>query len=296
MGTYEGVPYLVSELLEGMPLAESLRFGPLPLRKAIDYAIQIARGLSAAHEKGILHRDLKPDNLFVTREGRVKILDFGIAKLIEPEARAKLLGEQRGLTAPGVVVGTAQYVSPEQARDLPLDHRSDLFSLGLVLFEMLSAERPFAGKTPVEVMTAIARDEPEDLAYPGEQIRGLDAIVRHCLEKAPERRVQSARDLIFQLEGLSGTTSSEDVTDPGGPPPRPRSRLVAAALMLALVALPLASFLFGRRAAATLLPSFHKLTFRRGAIWSARFAPDGETVVYSVIWDADRLQLFSTRP
>ncbi|MCA1826734.1 MAG: serine/threonine-protein kinase [Myxococcales bacterium] len=295
-GKQDDTRYLVTEFLVGRTLRAEMDAGPIEARKAIDYAIQIARGLSAAHEKGILHRDLKPDNIFVTREGRVKILDFGIAKLFEPEARARLLGEARGFTAPGVVVGTAQYVSPEQARDLPLDHRSDLFSLGLVLFEMLSGTRPFRGKTPVEVMTAIARDEPEDLVYPGERIPGLDAIVRHCLEKAPERRVQSARDLIFQLEGLTGAYSPQDVTDPGRPPPSPRRRWVPAAIMAALVALPLASFFFGRRAAATVMPSFHKLTFRRGAIWSARFAPDGETVVYSAIWDADRLQLFSTRP
>ncbi|TMA32929.1 MAG: hypothetical protein E6J88_01620, partial [Deltaproteobacteria bacterium] len=295
-GQQDQTRYLVTEFLVGRTLRAEMDPGPIEARKAIDYAIQIARGLSAAHEKGILHRDLKPDNIFVTREGRVKILDFGIAKLFEPEARAKLLGEGRGLTAPGVVVGTAQYVSPEQARDLPLDHRSDLFSLGLVLFEMLSGTRPFLGKTPVEVMTAIARDEPEELTYPGERIPGLDAIVRHCLEKAPERRVQSARDLIFQLDGLTGAFSPDAVTNPGGPPPKPRPRWVAAAVMAALVAAPVASFFFGRRASATVLQSFHKLTFRRGTVFSARFAPDGQTVIYGAGWDGEPQQLFSTRP
>ena len=291
-GQQEETRYLVTEFLVGRTLRQEMDPGPVPAKKAVDFAIQIARGLAAAHEKGIVHRDLKPDNIFVTREGRVKILDFGIAKLIEPEARAKLLGaDQRGLTAPGIVVGTAQYVSPEQARDLPLDHRSDLFSLGLVLFEMLSGTRPFVGKTPIEVMTAIARDEPQELHYPGGQVPGLDAIVRHCLEKAPERRVQSARDLIFQLESLSAAPAAPDVAVA-----KRRPKWMPAVLLLAAVALPSASFLFGKRAAATVLPSFHKLTFRRGTIASARFAPDGQTVVYGAGWDGARPELYSTRP
>ena len=292
-GQQDDTRYLVTEFLVGKTLRAEMDQGPVPARKAVDYAIQIARGLAAAHEAGILHRDLKPDNVFVTREGRVKILDFGIAKLIEPEARAKLLGsEQKGLTAPGVVVGTAQYVSPEQARDLALDHRSDLFSLGLVLFEMLSGKRAFIGRTPIEVMTAIAREEPQELVYPGEQVPGLDAIVRHCLEKDPSRRVQSARDLVFQLETLF---SAQEVTDPGGPAPKP-SRTLPVALAAAFLLLPAAAFFAGKRAVATVLPSFHKLTFARGTIWSGRFAPDGETVVYSAVWGGDKGRVFSTRP
>src|SRR4029077_15354232 len=140
MGTYAGVPYLVSELLEGMTLAECVRRGPLPLRKAIDYGVQIAHGLAAAHEKGIVHRDLKPDNLFITKDGRVKILDFGIAKLTQPEGNQSQteIPTRRVDTDPGVVMGTVGYMSPEQVRGKGVDHRSDIFSFGAILYEMLS--------------------------------------------------------------------------------------------------------------------------------------------------------------
>ncbi len=289
-GEHQGARYLVTEYLEGETLRERLDSGPVPARKAIDYAVQIARGLSAAHEKGILHRDLKPDNIFITRDGRIKILDFGVAKLLEPETRAQILGDGPRLTAPGLVVGTAQYMSPEQARDLPLDQRSDLFTVGTLLYEILSGRAPFRGASPVEAMTAIVRDDPPELIYTGEQVPGLDLVVHHCLEKSPDNRVQSARDLIFQLETVASGGSAEP------PEPPKRKPLRRAALALVLLAAPLAAFLLGRRAAATVPPSFHKLTFQRGIVAAARFAPDAETVVYSALWDAGRLQLFTTRP
>ena len=288
-GTHQDARYLVTEFLEGETLRDVLDPGPVPARKAIDFAIQIARGLSAAHEKGILHRDLKPDNIFVTKDQRIKILDFGLAKLIEPELHAQLLGEHR-LTTPGVVMGTARYMSPEQARDLPLDQRSDLFSVGVLLYEMLSGHQPFRGNTPMEAMTAIAKHDPPELVYPGEQVPGLDLIVHHCLEKSPDNRVQSARDLIFQLETVVSGGAEEPVA-----PPKKRPLLLPGLLALALLA-PVAAFFAGRRASASVLPSFHKLTFRRGSVEAARFAPDGQTVVYSAAWDDDRLRLFSTRP
>src|SRR5438067_7556514 len=289
-GTYENAPYMVTEFLEGETLGQRLERGPIRALQAVDYAIQIARGLAVVHEKGILHRDLKPGNIFITRDGRIKILDFGVAKLIDESARAQLMGKLGSLTAPGVVLGTARYVSPEQARDLPLDHRSDLFSLGLLLYEMLSGRPAFSG-APAEVMSAIVRQDQPELVYPGEQIPGLDRVVRHCLEKSAERRVQSGRDLIFQLETVTGTG---EAAPPEVPRPRPARR---AAFLFLLLAFPAAAFLAGRRAAATVPPSFHKLTFRRGVVGAARFAPDGETVVYSARWAAgDRTQLFTTRP
>src|SRR5438132_3824787 len=162
VGQHDQARYLVTEFLVGRTLRAEMDVGPITPRKAIDYAIQIARGLSAAHEKGILHRDLKPDNLFITRDNRLKILDFGLAKLFETEAQAQLLGASAGLTAPGVVLGTARYMSPEQARDLPLDQRSDLFSLGAILYEMLSGTPPFCGKSPADVMRAIVKDDPPE--------------------------------------------------------------------------------------------------------------------------------------
>lgn len=210
-GTYEGAPYLVSELLEGSTLGHQLQNGPLPLRKTIDYAIQIARGLAAAHEKGIAHRDLKPDNLFVTNDGRVKILDFGLAKLTQPktdgaEGATVTLQEQ---TNPGVVLGTAGYISPEQVRAAAADHRADIFSFGAILYEMLAGKRAFRKPTVAETMTAILHDDPPALSQivpstPPALLR----IVQRCLEKNPEQRFQSASDLAFALDALSETTAS----------------------------------------------------------------------------------------
>jgi serine/threonine protein kinase len=189
MGTEEGAPYVVSELLEGDTLRDRLRDGSLPLRKALDIAIQVARGLAAAHEKEIAHRDLKPANLFVTRDGRAKILDFGVAKFTRPEP----VGDHRA-TACGVIVGTAGYMAPEQARGQTVDHRADLFALGAILYEMLAGRPAFPGDTAVELMNAVLPTDPPPI--PGMPPH-VDRIVRRCLEKNPEERFQSARDLAF---------------------------------------------------------------------------------------------------
>src|SRR6266571_673651 len=206
IGTHEGAPYLVTELLEGVNLRHRLSSGPLPPRKAVECAVQVAHGLSAAHEKGIVHRDLKPENIFVCRDGRSKILDFGLAKLTAPEAgdatstNLDLLNQ----TGSGVVLGTAGYMSPEQVRGEKADARSDIFSFGVVLYEMLSGQRAFAGRTGADRASAILKDEPADLRSSGRNIPlALDRIVRHCLEKNPEERFQSARDLAFHLETAS---------------------------------------------------------------------------------------------
>jgi serine/threonine protein kinase len=203
VGTHEGSPYIVSELLEGGTLRERLGASPLPVRKAVDYAIQIAHGLAAAHEKGVVHRDLKPENVFVTRDGRVKILDFGLAKLVRAEAgaegRSDLLSDVMTATAhteAGVVLGTAGYMSPEQARAKPADHRSDVFSFGAILYELLSARRAFRGQSAVETMGAIINHDPALLSETNPEVPpALERIVAHCLEKDPEQRFQSARDL-----------------------------------------------------------------------------------------------------
>src|SRR6202795_2718352 len=205
IGTSEGSPYVVSELLEGETLRERLRSGSIAVRKALDYALQIAHGLAAAHEKGIIHRDLKPENLFVTNDGRVKILDFGLAKLTQPEDQ---FGRQTNLptaagTEPGVVMGTLGYMSPEQVKGKPADQRSDLFSFGAILYEMLSGVRAFHRDSAAETMSAILREEPPDFSATNKSVQpGLERIVRHCLEKNPEERVQSARDMAFDLENL----------------------------------------------------------------------------------------------
>ena len=183
-GSDGGIAYAVMELLEGETLRDMLREGPLPQRKAVDYAIQVARGLAAAHEKGIVHRDLKPENLFVTKEGHVKILDFGVAKRLEQTSSEEDTSAPTVSAAqePGTVVGTVAYMSPEQVRGRPVDHRSDIFSFGVVLYEMLSGERAFKRDTSAETMTAILKEEPPELSGTDVPL-AVDRIVRHCLEK-----------------------------------------------------------------------------------------------------------------
>ena len=206
VGRHEGSPYIVTELLEGESLREKLG-APLPARKVVEYAVQIANGLAAAHEKGIVHRDLKPENLFVTKDGRVKILDFGVAKLMATATRADALTQGPTVAAgtePGMVIGTVGYMSPEQVLGKPVDTRSDLFSLGIILYEMLAGQRPFRKDTAPETMAAIIREEPAELTTTNAAVpAGLDRVVRHCLEKEPSSRFQSARDVAFALESLS---------------------------------------------------------------------------------------------
>ncbi len=224
VGTHDGSPYIVSELLEGEELREQLNDGSLPQRKALDYAQQIAQGLAAAHERGITHRDLKPENLFITIDGRVKILDFGLAKLRPPrnESVSSEIDTRRQITDPGTVMGTVGYMSPEQVRGLEADHRSDIFSFGSILYEMLSGQRAFRRETMAETMTAILKEEPPELSETNAKISlPLEKIVRRCLEKKPERRFHSASDLGFALETLSTSSGSgletvrDDVTAEG---------------------------------------------------------------------------------
>jgi len=207
MGTYLGVPYMVTELLEGKTLTETIRRGPLPLRRAIDYAVQIAQGLAAAHEKGIVHRDLKPDNLFVTKDGRIKVLDFGLAKLIEP--KESVTTQAPTITLPGVAMGTVGYMSPEQVRGLTIDHRSDIFALGAILYEMVMGKATFQKPTSADTISAILNEEPAPISQlaPDTPV-GLERVVSRCLEKNAEQRFQSASDLAFALQALSDPATS----------------------------------------------------------------------------------------
>jgi TolB-like protein/tetratricopeptide (TPR) repeat protein len=204
-GSVEGISFAVTELLEGETLREKVVAGALPPRRAADYAMQIAAGLAAAHGKGVIHRDLKPENLFVTREGHVKILDFGLAsRETSAMSEATSAPTAAGLTEPGTVLGTTGYMSPEQARGRPADHRSDIFSFGAVLYEMLSGERPFRGETPAETLTAILRDDPPEIPDALHDAPGLERIALRCLEKEADQRFQNARDIVFALEAVSG--------------------------------------------------------------------------------------------
>jgi Tol biopolymer transport system component len=301
VGTCDRTPYVVSELLEGETLGTKMAGSSLPLRKCLDYAIQIARGLAAAHGKGIVHRDLKPENLFVTNDGRVKILDLGLAKLSSPERQGA--SEEATLstpsqTTPGMILGTVGYMSPEQVGGLGADHRSDIFSFGTIFYEMLFGRRAFKGETSAETMFTILRKDP--LEAPGtERVLplGVVRILRHCLEKNPDERFQSAKDLAFALDalvleallGVSDTSAAEA-------PTRGRRRALrtiagVAVLMLAAIV----GFLAGPREVRRLKPSFTQLTLRRGTVWSARFAPDGQTIVYAASWDSEPVQLFAAR-
>ena len=240
VGSHEGSPFIVSELLQGESLREKLG-SPLPPKKAMDYAIQIAHGLAAAHEKGIVHRDIKPENVFVTKDGHVKILDFGVAKLL-PSFEASAVDTETptaSATQPGTAVGTVAYMSPEQVRGQPVDARTDLFSLGVVLYEMLSGKRPFQRDTAAEIMTAILREEPPDLSETNRSIpAALENVVRHCLEKEPDGRFQSARDVVFALEALPEVSTSRPpapMSPTGVWLHRHRKSLVGAALLLVVL-------------------------------------------------------------
>lgn len=210
MGTYEGAPYLVSELLEGETLREQIRRSPLAVREVTDYGAQIARGLAAAHEKGIVHRDLKPENLFVTKDGRVKILDFGLAKLTQPQSSSESSAPtMERATNPGMVMGTAGYMAPEQVRGQVTDHRADIFALGTIVYEMLTSTRAFQKPTSAETMTAILKEEPAAISQVASSTPpALQRLVQRCLEKNRERRFQSASDLGFALEALSDSGTS----------------------------------------------------------------------------------------
>lgn len=302
VGTHDGSPYIVSELLEGETLRDRLSSGAIPLKKATDYAQQIVRGLAAAHAKGIIHRDLKPENLFITREGHVKILDFGLAKLVNPISELTSEPEAdtvRLKTRPGVVMGTVGYMSPEQVRGESADQCSDIFSFGAVFFEMLTGKRAFRGESAIEIMSAILSQEP---AEPAEANRGIapafERIVHHCLEKRPEDRFQSTRDLAFDIESLGGTaTLSGPTLATARAAPRRRTRRIwlAAAIVLILGALGTA-FLLGKSSSRPAPPSYQQLTFRRGTIYSARFATDGHTILFSATWNSNPVDIYEMRP
>ena len=297
-GSHGGVPYIVFELLEGSTLRARLLPGPLGSRKSVEYALQLASGLAAAHDKGLVHRDLKPENLFVTKDERVKVLDFGLARLRSLAGAEGVDSEVEtasALTEPGTILGTVGYMSPEQVVGQPTDHRSDIFSFGAVLYEMLSGRRAFRGDSAAETMTAILKHDPPELAGGSLGVPlGLDRITRRCLEKDPANRFQSARDIGFALEAISAPSGASTL-NPAARTGQPRRRLLLAALALLGLALLGAAYFLGLRRGERPLPTWQMLTFRRGIVGNARFASDGRTIVYGAWWDGGAPELFSTR-
>jgi serine/threonine protein kinase/Tol biopolymer transport system component len=344
VGNEGGTAYIVSELLEGATLSERLARGPLPPRRAVDAALQVANGLAAAHEKGIIHRDLKPDNIFLTRDGRAKILDFGIAKLSSKSDDGGIF--QQAATEPGMVLGTVGYMSPEQVRGETVDTRSDIFAFGAILYEMLTGVRAFKRGSSIETLSAILKEDPPDLADALPNIPpALERLTRRCLEKDRELRFQSARDLAFNLETMStfsmpGTLTPGTLSNVPNPAhsatmriqddaPRrtsatairpvtsaipstvrttarpatlaqPKPRRVSPILLTLLFLVAIAGAAWGgwyfatdrMKSEAPPEVVFHRMTFRRGEVRSARFGPDGDSIVYSAAWDGNPSEIF----
>ena len=295
VGFQDGQPYIVTELLQGETLRERLEKGPIPVQSALEWAAQIARGLAAAHDRGIIHRDLKLENVFITRDGHVKLLDFGIAKLVETTPQ-----EAHGLmehTAPhpawgtdsGIVVGTPGYMSPEQVRSAAVDARTDVFNLGVVLYEMLSGRPTFPTASVVESGYSILHAEPGPLpAFVPPQVA---QVVRRCLEKEPTRRFQSARDLAFQLELLTPAASKRRNGRSWVEWPRGRRWLWPVAVILGGVGLAVFMY-FAGRGVRLVPPSVEGVTLRLGAVSAARFTPDGR-ILYSAAWGAGPEEIFA---
>src|SRR6202140_5080626 len=316
IGTHDGAPYIVSELLEGETLRERMAAGALPQRKAVDYALQIAKGLAEAHDKGIIHRDVKPDNVFVTDDGRVKILDFGLAKLTSTDSAASQteVPTRKVNTDPGTVMGTMGYMSPEQLKGQPVDHRSDIFSFGAILYEMLSGKRAFRGDSMAETMSAILREGPPDLSETNKTISpALERVVRHCLEKNPAERFHSARDLAFAIESLAGSAISSGqtammpglaTTETDADAQTPLARFInnarlwmAIAALLLLLSLALGVMYFNRPTSETeavrlAFPPPPELTFNDTISDSAVISPDGKKLAFSATGADGKMMLY----
>jgi serine/threonine protein kinase len=294
-GSHEGKPYLVTEFLVGKTLRRCLSDGALPLRKAVACATEIAEALAAAHARGIIHRDLKPENIFITSEGRVKVLDFGLARTTVPPSKPSDERSTLGSgvqTEPGAVMGTVGYMSPEQVKGEAVDHRSDIFSFGAVFYEMISGKPAFHGASSVETMNAILKEEPpEILADHPDLPPAVDRILRHCLEKERQRRFESAQDLAFDLATLP------TVSDSSGRRALASKRMnLRRTTILAMIAavIVVASLFLGIGLKRSPGPHYRKLTFQRGYVFAARFAPDRKTVLYSASWSGNPPGIFST--
>jgi Tol biopolymer transport system component len=304
IGTDNDTVYIAMELVEGGTLKDLTASGPVPTRKLLELATQIAEGLSAAHAAGIVHRDLKPANVMVSKHGHAKILDFGLAKLVTPEDQEVSALQTAGgdLTRPGMVMGTIGYMSPEQAAGRPTDFRSDQFAFGSILYEMATGKRAFERGTTAETLTAIIREEPESVSQLNARLPApVRWLVERCLSKDPEDRFGTTKDLARDLaairDHLSEAPVSAEVTGQHLPGSAKAGRrvwpFIAAAALASAVGI--AAFAIGKKAGATTPPSFHQLTFQRGEVYSARFAPDGQTIIYAATWEGRPVEIFVSR-
>ena len=304
VGSVDSTIYLAMELVEGRTLREMLADGALPSRKLLDVAVQVAEGLAKAHDAGLVHRDLKPENLIVSKDGFVKILDFGLAKLTELTSSdsGSALQTMAGApgTVPGTVMGTVGYMSPEQASGRDVDYRSDQFSLGSILYELATGQRAFQRNTGAETLTAIIREEPVPVGQANPRVPApVRWIVERCLAKEPEERFASTKDLARDLRSLRDHLSETSVAETvAAPAPRrqkiPLGLAIAAALLVGIgLGVAGVKLLGGARSSSTTAPQ--RLTFRHGTIVSAKFAPDGRSVVYAAAWDGKPVSLYTTR-
>src|SRR5687768_4609003 len=287
IGRHDETSYISMELVDGKTVRELMAAGPVPIRKLFGIAAQVADGLAKAHAAGIVHRDLKPENVMVSRDGFVKVLDFGLAKLVEPESGSELSAMPtlaRAQTHPGVVMGTVAYMSPEQASGEPVDFRSDQFSFGSILYEALGGEKPFSRKTAAETMSAIIREDPKPIsALRAEVPLPLRWIVDRCLAKDPEERYASTRDLARDLAGVrdhvSEITGGAELAMRSAPVRKSKVPMIAAAAAIVLLVVAVGWIASRNRSEKTAAPTFRRLTFRSGYLNNARFTPDGQTVV-----------------
>ncbi len=301
IGNADGIAFVAMELLEGESLRTRLESGPLPPKRATELAIQLAQGLAAAHEKGVVHRDLKPDNLWITKEGRLKILDFGLAKQLPGLGQgsdsylptAAIQPEHH--TEKGMILGTLGYMSPEQVRGEAVDARADLFSFGVVLFEMLTGRRAFARDTASDTMAAILRDDPPELEGTSRPVPlVLRRIIDHCLEKAPSRRFRDAHDVAFALENLSSSEGPAPIAAPFAPQNRRTTRIWAAVATVLMAGVGLGGWVL--RGSLESKPIFKRLTFGKGTVDGARFAPGSKEVLFSARWNGEPPEVFSLNP
>ena len=300
IGGSDSVSFIAMELVDGTSLRAAMAGGSLPTRRMLDVATQVADGLAKAHAAGIVHRDLKPENVMISKDGFVKLLDFGLAKLFiapsEQASGAPTVGPQA--TQPGTVMGTVGYMSPEQASGKAVDFRSDQFALGSILYEMATGKRAFQRETGAETLSAIIRDDPEPVERANPRAPApFRWIVERCLAKDPEERYASTRDLARDLRSIRDHLSETTATvEAGNVRPRRRAGIGWTAAAAAAILFALAGLWAGRRLAAPSQPTFQRLTFQRGTVIAAQFGPDGQTVYFSAAWEGRPPRVFSLRP